>query len=408
VRTFVRPGTAGRERRRARLALVGDILSGTHDLGRVLTAVLRAALALTGARAGAVLLLDGSGAALAGYHGGRDGGAEAPATPVEVPLAGSLLGSVVVTGTARRGRARPDDLHADEPRCRTYLAVPISVPDGNAAGAPPWPVPRTVRGVLALYDLPRGRRRAGDLAALRTFAGHAAVAVDNVRIHQEAQRLSLTDPLTGLWNYRHLRDALRREVERASRFGRTLTVLALDLDHFKDVNDVYGHPAGDAVLAEVARRITAEIREVDFAFRQGGEEFVVVLPETEARGGVVVARRLVAAVRDDPVPVVPRGAARSVPVRVTISAGVAVYPDHGRTPETLLDAADDALYAAKAAGRDTHRTAPPYPDAADTAVAAELPVRAGARTPEGELPRAGGAAEPASGEAKPPRQSRGR
>ena len=111
------------------------------------------------------------------------------------------------------------------------------------------------------------------------------MAVDNVRVHEEAQRLSLTDPLTGLWNYRYLRESLRREVERASRFGRMLGVLALDLDQFKEVNDTYGHAAGDAVLAEFARRVRGEIREVDLAFRQGGEEFVVLLPETDARGG---------------------------------------------------------------------------------------------------------------------------
>ena len=108
------------------------------------------------------------------------------------------------------------------------------------------------------------------------------MAVDNVRVHEEAQRLSLTDPLTGLWNYRYLRESLRREIERASRFGRMLTVLALDLDHFKEVNDTYGHAAGDAVLVEFARRIRGGMREVDLAFRQGGEEFVVLLPETDA------------------------------------------------------------------------------------------------------------------------------
>ena len=150
-------------------------------------------------------------------------------------------------------------------------------------------------------------------------------------MHSEAQRLSRTDPLTGLWNYRQLQESLRREIERANRFGRRLTVLALDLDRFKEINDTYGHLAGDAVLEEFARRIRGEIREVDCAFRSGGEEFVVLLPETDARGGAVVAERLGAAVR---------GARRSrwtvggqTPVRipVTVSIGVAVYPDHGES-----------------------------------------------------------------------------
>ena len=90
-----------------------------------------------------------------------------------------------------------------------------------------------------------GAGPAGLMAA--EVLAQAGVAVHNVRMHEEAQRLSLTDPLTGLWNYRYLRESLRREVERASRFGRMLAVLVLDLDHFKEVNDTYGHPAGDVV-----------------------------------------------------------------------------------------------------------------------------------------------------------------
>jgi two-component system, cell cycle response regulator len=207
-------------------------------------------------------------------------------------------------------------------------------------------------------------------------------------VHEEAQRLSLTDPLTGLWNYRYLRESLRREVERASRFGRMLSVLALDLDRFKEVNDGYGHAAGDAVLAEFARRVRHEIREVDLAFRSGGEEFVVLLPETDARGAAIVADRLGTVVRETPFPVEPEpGSARPVrvPIPVTVSIGVAVYPDHAASGQQVLDAADDALYAAKASGRDTYRlaeVAPPTP-------MRELAVPAGASTPEDDLPRAG-------------------
>ena len=141
------------------------------------------------------------------------------------------------------------------------------------------------------------RQNDADLVTLRTFAGQAAIAVENVRVHEEAQRLSHTDALTSLYNYRTLKDSLRREVERASRFGHRLCVLALDLDRFKQVNDSYGHAAGDVVLVEFARRVRSVIREVDLAFRRGGEEFVVLLPETDAPGGIVVAERLAAAIR---------------------------------------------------------------------------------------------------------------
>ena len=222
--------------------------------------------------------------------------------------------------------------------------------------------PQTL-GVLALYDrLGAEEFDDTDLSTLRTFAGQAGVAVHNVRVHEEAQRLSLTDPLTGLWNYRYLRESLRREVERASRFGRMLTVLVLDLDHFKEVNDTYGHAAGDTVLGEFARRLRLGLREVDVAFRQGGEEFVVLLPETDAYGGAIVAERLGAAIRDLPVPIDARRVDTSTGmlvdrIRISVSIGVAVYPEHGVTAQQVLDAADDALYAAKNAGRDTYRLA---------------------------------------------------
>ena len=132
-----------------------------------------------------------------------------------------------------------------------------------------------------------------------------------------------------------------------------LAVLVLDLDHFKDVNDTYGHAAGDAVLGEFARRIRVGLREVDVAFRQGGEEFVVLLPETDAYGGAIVAERLGAAVRDRLVPLDENG--DQIPM--TVSIGVAVFPEHGDTAQQVLAAADQALYAAKKAGRDTYRLA---------------------------------------------------
>jgi diguanylate cyclase (GGDEF)-like protein len=258
-----------------------------------------------------------------------------------VALGDGLVGSVALTGVACRGRVERDgpSLAAGEPECRTYMAVPFRAPD-------------SVRGVLALYDrLGDDEFDDEDLVTLRTFAGQAAIAVENVRVHEEARRLSHTDPLTGLYNYRTLTESLRREVERANRFGHRLCLLVLDLDRFKDVNDSYGHGAGDAVLAEFAGRVRGVIREVDLAFRRGGEEFVVLLPETDASGGVIVAQRLGAAIRGTPVDVPSRS------ISVTVSIGIGVFPDHGASGPAVLEIADQAMYAAKAAGRDTFRLA---------------------------------------------------
>ena len=182
--------------------------------------------------------------------------------------------------------------------------------------------------------------------AVTALAAHAGTAVANVRAHEETSRQSVTDPLTGAGNFRHLTATMAREVERATRFNRPLSLLMLDLDHFKQVNDTQGHAFGDAVLREFARRLAGCLREVDVVARYGGEEFVVVLPETASEGASAVAARIVDAVRKEPFRA--GGHTRTV----TVSVGVASFPDHGRTASELMRAADAALYAAKDGGRD--------------------------------------------------------
>ena len=394
LQAYVQALTASRDQLRGHLAILGDTLSSTHDLHRILQVILQTALAATSARAGVVLLTDADGRLTARCAEGLTGRWDVPEEDLptlRLPLGEGVLGAVASTGEPRRGVCGPAGTGLGEPACRSYVAVPICAPasaDENDA------VQSGTLGVLALYDrLGAAEFDDADLHTLRTFAGQTGVAVHNVRVHEEAQRLSLTDPLTGLWNYRYLRESLRREVERASRFGRMLAVLMLDLDHFKTVNDTYGHAAGDAVLSEFAQRIKVGLREVDVAFRHGGEEFVVLLPETDAYGGAIVAERLGAAIRDIPVPIDSRrvDAATGRPVDripISVSIGIAVYPEHGRTAQEVLDAADDALYAAKHAGRDTYRLAEVV-----------SPV-----VPEGNLDEAA----TAPGGPQPPRQSRGR
>lgn len=201
-------------------------------------------------------------------------------------------------------------------------------------------------------DLDARTRVGGNDEAARLGAGLDRLVGDM----REAQRLSITDPLTGLGNLRRLREALHHEVERAARFRRCLGVLMLDLDHFKAVNDGHGHRAGDDVLVELARRVRAAVREVDLTFRQGGEEFVVLLPETDVAGSLTAARRIGEAIRETPFRLIGRdGTALSLPI--TVSIGVAVYPRHAGTAAEVLDAADRALYEAKDAGRDTFAVA---------------------------------------------------
>jgi len=188
-----------------------------------------------------------------------------------------------------------------------------------------------------------------DLRTVRTFASQAGVAIENVLLHQEARRLSLTDPLTELWNFRYFQLQALREVEAATRYSRPLGLLIVDLDHFKRVNDRHGHPVGDQVLAEVGRRIRTSTRLPDIVARYGGEEFVLLLPGTDAAGAVVTAERIRRRVSRLPIVA---GGQDALRISVTCSVGVAAYPAHGTGVEELLRRADAALYTAKSAGRD--------------------------------------------------------
>jgi diguanylate cyclase (GGDEF)-like protein len=152
-----------------------------------------------------------------------------------------------------------------------------------------------------------------------------------------------TDPLTDLLNRRGFQEAFDLELERARRGDRPCTLLIADLDHFKRVNDMLGHPAGDSYLQRFAQVITAGKRRIDSAARMGGEEFALLLPDTDEHGGYVIAERIRHAVRD---------AFATEPVGVTVSVGVASYPRHGSTGDQLLLAGDQALYVAKELGRD--------------------------------------------------------
>jgi two-component system cell cycle response regulator len=157
----------------------------------------------------------------------------------------------------------------------------------------------------------------------------------------------VTDDLTGLHNSRYLRDALHREAKRAVRYGRPLSVLFVDLDGFKRVNDTHGHLCGSRTLVEAGMLLRACARESDVVARYGGDEFVIVLPDTPSAGAMVVARRM----RD-------RLAAHvflealHLEVRLTASVGIATLPDVTLAPEELLRAADEAMYRVKERGKN--------------------------------------------------------
>jgi diguanylate cyclase (GGDEF)-like protein len=166
---------------------------------------------------------------------------------------------------------------------------------------------------------------------------------------QELERLSVTDDLTGLYNRRHLMEALANEVRRSRRLAHPCALLMGDVDHFKEYNDAHGHLAGDQALVHVAAIMRETTRDVDTAARYGGEEFVLLMPETEASGAIETAHRIRARLASEAV----------AGGKLSVSFGVAQFPDDADTPEALLARADAALYRAKREGRDRVLRAPP-------------------------------------------------
>jgi diguanylate cyclase (GGDEF)-like protein len=226
-----------------------------------------------------------------------------------------------------------------------------------------------VRGLAALkiFPLRAGEKTVGTLvcgsrrrdglpdaaqADLSMLALEAAEALVRTRLYEQAERFATTDGLTGLVNRRVFGAHLAARLREAQRYRRQLSLLLLDVDHFKKVNDTHGHPAGDTVLRGVAMLAAAQARETDLVARYGGEEMALILPETDLGGARAIAERLRAAVATA------EHATDQGPLRVTVSIGVATWPGSGQTADELLAAADRALYRAKQSGRNRVEAGP--------------------------------------------------
>jgi diguanylate cyclase (GGDEF)-like protein len=178
------------------------------------------------------------------------------------------------------------------------------------------------------------------------LGSQASIALENVRLHRLVARQASTDGLTELANRREFEESLANEISRAERFGGNLALILADLDNFKQVNDRFGHQAGDDVLKAFADILRETVRDIDVAARYGGEEFAVLLPQTDIAGAEKLAERLREAVELRPL-----AEAQDRPVVVTSSFGVAAFPD-ADSPAALFGAADEALYRAKRAGKN--------------------------------------------------------
>ncbi len=200
-----------------------------------------------------------------------------------------------------------------------------------------------VLGVIELMNTAgKERFQEEDLPVLLNLADYAAIALENARYVQRIHQLTITDDCTALYNARHLNSVLDAEIYRSIRYGYEFSVIFIDLDHFKLVNDTHGHLAGSKLLWHVGNLIKGHLRLIDYAFRYGGDEFVVLLPQTSKHNALMVVRRLRELLNskvflDD----------EGLGVKITASFGVAAFPADARTRKDLLHLADEAMYLVK-------------------------------------------------------------
>ena len=256
-----------------------------------------------------------------------------------VPVSETLLGRAFTEGTVQETDI-PDNCPSghwvrDPADLRSHAAIPLRTGD-------------LIVGVLVVASAAYRELAPMEMERLQVIANQSSLALQNALLHEELERLSVTDRLTELYNHGYFQQRLEEELGRASRFAHTLSLIMIDIDDFKVFNDTFGHPRGDKVLQMVSDAIRENLREMDVAARYGGEEFVVVLPETDLDGAHAVAERIrrsveqLAFIGGDGIP----------PVRKTISVGVASYPRNATTQGKLIEMADRAMYVSKRSGKN--------------------------------------------------------
>jgi diguanylate cyclase (GGDEF)-like protein len=314
-------------------------LSSTLDVTSIMEKILDQLGQLWGYTQASILLLDEATnelvvAAERGYldHRGH-----------RVPSGNGVAGAVVEQGRAINV--------GDVTQFQTYVP---GVPGTRSELAVPLEWNGRVIGVLNVESPLLNAYGPDDLNLLATVAEQAAVSLGNARLHQHTKHLAITDPQTGLYNYRHFQDMLTIHLRDAQLTGNQCSFIMLDLDLFKRYNDTYGHPTGDAILQQLAQVIRETCRQPDLLFRYGGEEFALLLPGTSNEVACVVGERI--RERIATYPFITRSGRPVFPL-VTASIGVATYPQDGMSPIDLVLAADHALYVAKSEGRNLVRTA---------------------------------------------------
>jgi diguanylate cyclase (GGDEF)-like protein len=251
------------------------------------------------------------------------------------------IGEGVAGWVAQTGKPTIVNNTAKDPRFAKRFDTETQFKTRSILCAPLISRGRTI-GVVQVINRRGGRFTQTDLEMLMTMVEPCAIAIENAILFQRTEQLTITDDLTKLFNSRYLNVYIGREIKRCKRHGIPLSIIFLDLDGFKSVNDQHGHLAGSRTLTEVGGILAEAVRESDILARYGGDEFVVVLPETPPAGALVIAERIRRAIAAHPFL-----REEGLEARISASFGIASYPDHALTPEGLIQKADQAMYRVK-------------------------------------------------------------
>ncbi len=311
---------------------VGKAISSVLDFVQLQHIILERVAKELKAEKGSLMLLDDAERTLT--IGSSFGLSEEIKKETKVGIGEPVAGWVVETGQP----LFVQDVESDH----AFLAIKKSNITRGTLMSVPLKAKDKILGVLNISRVTPNSFSKNDFELFVNLANQAAIAIENARLY----RYAVTDEMTKLYNHRYFQQRLDEELQRADRYESQVSLIILDVDHFKRFNDTYGHPEGDRVLKTVSRLIEKGVREVDIPARYGGEEFVVICPEKEGEGAMVPANRIRTTIETYDFRI------NGVHVPITVSLGIATYPDHARNKQDLIVLADTALYYSKETGRN--------------------------------------------------------